>query len=523
MIQEVPDTVKTTAPNNATQSSLSISGQRIARYEYDYSGSAVVYQWQEQGTSFEVMARLAGQLTEQDLEHMIASMLTEGGESTTPVSQASPTAPARLTFDQLQQKAHYYLAQPTWLPSYLVPGGVMIGETTPPGTTPTSQEIHVSVLSYLPTDPGQPYSLAIRELDSTITPEAPTGSITTITIDGQVITRSAATQLAPGEANIVNFQWSEKGTHFWVAAQMAGPLTEQDIEHMIASMLGQATGQATPVSSGGSAQAGTGSDNNLTVAQAQQVVGFKIIEPTNPSGSLFHSPYRVSAYHIGNSGADKANYVEMYYPENSVSSLQSLVLVETTNKRAVPAVNGNTASLVPPTDATLTMTIVPGTESKLNIQGIVVTRFDVADSDSRTSYFVWTNHGVSSYIEMARSGAGTAATVGDADLQQMIGGMIKERRGLAWWSSSVISDMLALLRGLVLAFVLVAVYRLRHIMLWARPIFVVVALVIAVLVVDDIVRGPWIAVVGFVVGGALVLGSVPLYDRWRHARRRAAV
>ncbi len=520
--------------NASTPVAITIAGHSVTRTDIvAISGTLIKdYLWQQQGTTFELTGTIAGPLTEQDLEHMIASMFNPTSAASTPETGASATTiplptlvavggSGPLTFDQVQQEAHYYLAQPTWLPPYLVTGGVMIGDTTPPGTTPTTQEVHVCVLRYLPADSSQHFSVAIREFDSTVTPDPVVGSTTTLTIGGQAVTRTVPTRSAPGDANIVDFRWSTRGTYFWVAAQIAGPLNEQDVERMIASMLSQAAESATPAPSGVQGSTGTGSGNHLTVSQAQELAGFAVVEPGTLPSPLGSNPATVSASHIGNSGAGKANYVEFFYPLSQTASGQGMYLVETTNQTAAPTINGETASFVSPDGTHRTVSIIRGTEAQIGIQGVVVTKFDVADSNSRQTYLTWNDHGVSSYVEVTRSGAGTVSPVDEGGLQQMVGGLIEARRGPGWWSSSVMTDVLALLRGLILAFILVVVYRLRHIMLWARAIFVIVAIVTAFLFVDGIVRGPRIADLGLVVGGAVVLGAVLLYERWRHMRSHA--
>ncbi len=65
-------------PGNPTPTTLTIGGHSVARVEYTHDGPMVNYEWREQGTIFSLDAKIAGPLTEQDVEHMIASMLDEG-------------------------------------------------------------------------------------------------------------------------------------------------------------------------------------------------------------------------------------------------------------------------------------------------------------------------------------------------------------------------------------------------------------------------------------------------------------
>jgi hypothetical protein len=472
------------------------------------------------------------------------------GGSGTPTEAANAPLPTpdasgqyhNLTLAQAQQLAPFHLAKPAWIPSYLHDEQITASVTNitedQPGTPTTSTTlptgaVQVVSVSYWGLYPRPP-AVTINELKQG-TPLGPAGgpssgpgiNSTTITIAGHAVTRTtwAISAVSPPSGPSAKYVWTDQGSTFQLMALITEPSIENDVEHMIASMLGQSTGQATPTSSGVSASTGTGSDNNMTVTQAQEQVGFKIIEPKSLPAPLTPNPHTVNAYQVVNSAADHPNYVELFYPLNPPSSQQGMFLVETTNHAAVPTINGATASIVSPLSPNgpaRTMTVIRGTEAEMGIQGVVVTKFEVADSDSRQTYFVWTFHGVSSYIEVTRSGSGATSPVDEAQLQQMVGGLIKERRGPGLTSSLVFTDLLALLRGIILVFILVAVYRMRHRMLFAKAVFVIVALFTAFIFVDGIVSGPWIADVGFVVGGALVLAVLPLYDRWRHPRNHAA-
>ncbi len=123
---------------------------------------------------------------------------------------------------------------------------------------------------------------------------------------------------------------------------------------------------------------------------------------------------------------------------------------------------------------------------------------------------------MSSYIEVTTSGQNTDSLVDESELQQMAGSMIDQRHSPSLVPESAVTAALAVLRGLILTFILVALYRMRRTMLWVKAVFAVVALFTVFLFIDGIVSGPAIADVGLVGGATLVLGAFLLYERWRH-------
>ncbi len=503
----------TWAISPGTLSHPMIDGVIITRFEVSTSadnGPMLVYVWKLGAVDYLIWhmtdATRPGMatVTDDDLQQMVTSIIKQRGGDTLPApsgavtptrqAQASPSTSAAiptpnangvivLTFPQAEQISPFYVAQPQWVPSYLQFDAVTVGGANPPGTALTPDHIHFFTLDYQPADGSHQYSLQILEHGGTFTTSYGPGTPSTVTIAEHSVDRFVSSTTIP----LTYFTWQDQGTTFQITAQVAGPLTEQDVERMIASMLDQGSGQATSTPSGVSTPVGSGSDTNLTVAQAQNLVGFKIIEPKSLPTPLASKPISVAAYHVGNSGTDKANYVEIFYPPSQSASRQGMFLVETTNDRAVSAIKGETASIFSPNGAQRTMTIIRGTEAKMGIQGVVVTKFDVADSDSRQTYLVWTNHGVSSYVEVMMSGQNTNEVVNEDELRQMVGSMINQRQSPPLVPESVIADVLSVVRGLILAFILVAVYRMRHRMLFSWAVFVIVALFTAFLFVDGIV------------------------------------
>ena len=150
----------------------------------------------------------------------------------------TPNQSVGITFAEAQQLTPFYLAQPQWTPAYLVSKGADTVPITPAGLnngtpiTPVSQDV---ILRYGPVDATQQYFVELFETDQPSGfgfPGNPTP--TTLTIGGQTVTRVEYTHDGP----MVNYEWRDQGTIFSLNAKIAGPLTEHDVEHMIASMLG---------------------------------------------------------------------------------------------------------------------------------------------------------------------------------------------------------------------------------------------------------------------------------------------
>ena len=258
--------------------------------------------------------------------------------------------------------------------------------------------------------------------------------------------------------------------------------------------------------------AGAAASSGTSVDEAQKLVDFSIVEPTSlPAGVTGQAP-TATTYRVGTSSSDRANYVTLVYPINQASQQQGIFVVETTDSDVVPSINGNSASLpspLSPDGASQTMPIVRGTETQMGIDGVVVTSFVVAKDSARQTYFVWKHRGVSSYIEAADS---TGVT--EDELQQMVPTMISRRTSPPLLPPDLVAFVLSLLGGIVLAAVLVAIYRTRWTMLWARGVFAIVPLFSVFLLVDGIVTGPYFVDIGRLLGAGLVLSGMLLYGRW---------
>ncbi len=221
-----------------------IGGVTVTRFEVSNSastGPTVYYVWRLGDIGYYIRYVMdtppAGQttVTESDLQEMVSSIIEQRGGAV-PATVTSGSPPFTLTFAQAEHIVSFYVAEPTWVPSYLVNKGVVV--IAPPRQTPTPQNVHDVFLEYAPAAFNQPYSVTIREFDNTKLPHVYDGTSTTVTIAGKPVTRTVATRAKSTDPHILGFTWSQEGTFFWLDAEVGGPVTEQDLEHMVASMIG---------------------------------------------------------------------------------------------------------------------------------------------------------------------------------------------------------------------------------------------------------------------------------------------
>ncbi len=517
-----------------TSTTITIAGHPVTHSNWSItsagppSGYNTKYVWTDQGTTFQLMALITDPVTEQDVERMIASMLSPEagtptpGATTPPDPALVPLSQADAIWSQVVQTINGGIdpiLKPTQLPEGVDSVRIVRAYAVDSGD-------HVpAVFDVQYSGPGARLDIVVGLMSPSLCGSGCTQR--QVTVRGQ----QATEQVNDAVQGHISLWWREPGTwneassqppviQYWVFAQ---GLSADQVEQVVGSLepeSGNSTPQASPTASGIPAASSQGQYPDITVAQAQNQVSFKIVAPKNLPNLLTGSPSSVRTYHVGNSGADKANYAELFYQAIPNASQQGMLLVETTNKQAVPIVEGDTVSLVRPNDAARTMTIIPSSEMRIGVNGVIVTRFDVADSNAKQTYYVWNHDGVSSYIQVMTEQNASSSNF-ESDLQGMIGGLINARQGHGLASSSVITDILSVLRGLVLTLILVAIYHMRRTMLWVKAVFAIVALFTVFLFIDGIVSGPAIADVGLVGGATLVLGAVLLYERWHHPRYHA--
>ncbi|HET9016961.1 MAG TPA: hypothetical protein VFN57_15270 [Thermomicrobiaceae bacterium] len=176
-----------------------------------------------------------------------APALTPTVASPAPSPAATPAQPtpdalgsyAALTFRQARLLAPFHLARPAWLPPYLVDRGIQV-QGPPPGV---HGPIQFATLYYGAAVTRQRDGLQIIEHPGANGGSPPPGATpSTLTIAGHSVTGAAWTT---NGVPILSLSWTDRGTSFTVLATMSAPLTEADVEHVIASMLAPA-GAATP-------------------------------------------------------------------------------------------------------------------------------------------------------------------------------------------------------------------------------------------------------------------------------------
>ena len=234
--------------STSSTSGVSIHGVTVKRLEGIQGNIDIVqYVWQVGRVYYVIYAQVGPQITDAVLQQMISSMIEQSSTSSTSSTAVSvqatpnPSGSSSLTFEELQQIAPFYVAQPSWVPLYLIAQG---GDTAP-HSDPSHPPVPIQsvVLYYGPAESNQHFSLEIDEFvdGRDIQIPGPT-TTTTLNVSGYSVSRTSSDN--PNSS--VLFRWQDQGTTFLIRAQIDGPLTEQDVEHMIASMLSQGSSAATP-------------------------------------------------------------------------------------------------------------------------------------------------------------------------------------------------------------------------------------------------------------------------------------
>ncbi|HEX7102557.1 MAG TPA: hypothetical protein VF201_07940 [Nitrolancea sp.] len=236
---------QTTAPvSQLTQTSLTIAGQTVTRWDTVQQGANVVYfLWDNNGVHFVVYTIPKIQVTEAVMEQFVRAMIAPS--ATTTQVQPSPTPPFALptpdaggqivlTLDQARQIAPFFVTKPQWVPDYLTDQGIIVPEWQ--GAESAGSLVQEIMLTYL--NAKQQISVQITEEGEHVPRAFASASTpTTMTIGGQSVTRTDI--VAASGTPIRDYLWQEQGTTFELTGTVTDPLTEQDLEHMIASMIEQ--------------------------------------------------------------------------------------------------------------------------------------------------------------------------------------------------------------------------------------------------------------------------------------------
>ncbi len=225
-----------------TQDSVSIAGLTVLKLNMlQRSVNSVYYSWEQNGVFFVVTAEPDVQVTDAIVEQMIASMIDHGAVTSTP---AQPTSSrGALTFAQAKQMAPFYVAVPTWLPDYLVEQSVSVDGTPILDSTNNLAQIRFIIANYALKNRPQDYVLQIGEQVAQLSTTPPEGKSSDLQIGGHTV-RSIMSL----NGSSVYFTWQDQGTTVQMTAHMTSPVTEQDLEHIVDTMLktGNDTPAATP-------------------------------------------------------------------------------------------------------------------------------------------------------------------------------------------------------------------------------------------------------------------------------------
>jgi hypothetical protein len=243
----------------STGADLTIKGHVVVHSNVSGDGiTDSTFIWQDQGTLFVLGAVLAGPLSEQDVEKMIASML--GANEATPTSSALPTPNANglyvgLTLAQAQQLAPFKIVMPIDIPPALTYGALSL--TIPPEAPAGLTEgvpniadmrfrssgdphwlIEIDELWVGPHPPDTPTSPATA-ISPSVTPTVPADHSLppTFQISGVTVTKDVTTN-ASGQP-VASYKWTQGKAMIWLAESPYNAGNEPVIYDMIASMIAQ--------------------------------------------------------------------------------------------------------------------------------------------------------------------------------------------------------------------------------------------------------------------------------------------
>jgi hypothetical protein len=250
-----------------TLKTMSIDGVTVTQFELgDTNSPRASFVWTQSGVSYAMSSAGSDDIgtptpvvTDADLLPLVTSIIEQSSAriTSTPTSPASPQA-ARTpnaagnyvlaTLAQAQQLAPFQLAQPSWIPSYLddpdIVASDMIDASGEVTQTSPAGPVQAVNLVYHDSAEDDAALVTIREVKQGSALAQANGTPTPLTIAGHMVSRTISSDPLPPPAGIAGYSgnnasyvWTDQGTTFELDAMMAGPITEQDIEHMIASMI----------------------------------------------------------------------------------------------------------------------------------------------------------------------------------------------------------------------------------------------------------------------------------------------
>lgn len=184
-------------------------------------------------------------------------------------------------------------------------------------------------------------------------------------------------------------------------------------------------GQPTPNSSGFYDQ--------LSMSQAQQLVGFPIIEPNSLPDVLTHLDFTVSAVRILPTASAPADYISFFYRSRDYGT-GGVAVNETTLSTAMPFVRGNTLHWIAMDGKPTQIPLSKSTRTLLSISGVQVVQLNTVHDGAQVDYYTWQERGV--YIAAY---ATLDQQVTQAVMKQLIASMLGQGIGQSTPTSSVMS------------------------------------------------------------------------------------
>ncbi len=157
--------------------------------------------------------------------------------------------------------------------------------------------------------------------------------------------------------------------------------------------------------------------DRITIAQAQQLVDFPIIQPGSLPDGLTHIDSDAMAGKILPTSVTKADIVTLEYPASDGTNAVSAS--ETRLSTAMPFVRQNTLHLTSIDGTSAQVQLSQWTQTALTISGVSVTKLDTVQLESHAIYYTWQQNGV--YISVS---AQIKGQVTEAIMEQLIASMV---------------------------------------------------------------------------------------------------
>ncbi len=157
--------------------------------------------------------------------------------------------------------------------------------------------------------------------------------------------------------------------------------------------------------------------DRISIAQAQQLVDFTIVEPSSLPSELTHIDSDAMAGKILPTSATKADIVTLDYPTSDLTN--AVTVSETKLSTAMPFVQKNTLHLTSIDGTTAQVQLSQWTQTSVSIGGVVMTKLDTVQQESHALYYTWQQNGV--YIAVS---AQIKGQVTNTLMEQLIAAMV---------------------------------------------------------------------------------------------------